>query len=278
MAGGPVDPGELLLGRHVEYTDVYAPELLQPIPRQQGRDVLGNTGNQLPFCGEDVWHAYEVSWLAAPTGRPRIAAARLIVPATSSHLVESKSLKLYLNSVNNTLFRSDDTLRETLTRDISEAVGAPVELELLHCEDASLAGIAAPGECIDEAAYTAVEGEPHAGLLRSIGNDEVSEVLHSHLLRSLCPVTAQPDWATLVVDYTGPTLDRASLLQYVAAFRRHQEFHEQCVERIFLDIHKAIEPRRLSVQALYTRRGGLDICPWRSTESGTAPRYRLNRQ
>lgn len=277
MSGSAQEGGDLLLGRQVEYTDVYAPQLLQPIPRQHGRTVLGLEAGALAFHGEDVWHAYELSWLD-PDGRPRVAAARLVIPAVSPNLVESKSLKLYLNSVNNTAFHDVSALQRTLVGDISQAVGAPVELELLSCDDPSLAGITAPGECIDQAAYAAVEGEPAASLLRAVPGSEVTQVLHSHLLRSLCPVTAQPDWATLIVDYTGPQLNQASLLQYVVAFRRHQEFHEQCVERIFCDISAAVSPRELSVQALYTRRGGLDICPWRSTGNGMAPRYRLNRQ
>lgn len=277
MADGAGDHGGLLLGRQVEYMDVYTPALLQPISRQQGREALGMTAASLPFHGEDVWHVYELSWLE-PGGRPRMATARLVIPASSPNLVESKSLKLYLGSVNNAVFRDHDMLHRTLTADISDATGAPVALELLSCDDASLAGVAAPGECIDGAAYSAAEGEPRASLLQAAPDNMVTEVLHSHLLRSLCPVTAQPDWATLVVDYKGPALDRASLLRYVVAFRRHQEFHEQCVERIFRDISAAAAPQRLSVQALYTRRGGLDICPWRSTEAGAAPRYRLNRQ
>lgn len=278
MSGTPDARGELLLGRQVEYTDVYAPQLLQPIPRQQGRTALGLDSRALGFHGEDVWHAYELSWLD-PGGRPRVAAARLVIPAFSPNLVESKSLKLYLNSVNNTVFRDETALQRTLAEDISTAVGAAVELELLSCDDPSLAGIQAPGECIDGAAFSAPEGEPSASLLlRSIPGRTVTQVLHSHLLRSLCPVTAQPDWATVIVEYTGPALDQASLLQYVVAFRRHQEFHEQCVERIFCDIRAAVSPTSLSVHALYTRRGGLDICPWRSTEDGAAPRFRLNRQ
>ncbi|SRR6056297_2900638 len=275
---GTVDTrGELLLGRQVEYTDVYAPQLLQPIPRQQGRAALGLTNDSLNFHGEDVWHAYELSWLE-PGGRPRVAAARLVIPASSPNLVESKSLKLYLNSVNNAVFRDESALHATLVQDISSAVGAPVELELLSCDDPTLTGVEAPGECIDGTEFTAPEGEPDASLLHSIPGRSGTQVLHSHLLRSLCPVTAQPDWATLIVKYTGPVLNRGSLLQYVVAFRRHQEFHEQCVERIFCDIRTALAPQALAVHALYTRRGGLDICPWRSTEDVAAPRFRLNRQ
>lgn len=273
----PVGSRDLLLGRQVEYTDVYSPDLLQAIPRQQGREAVGLDEHAPGFHGEDVWHAYELSWLE-PGGRPRVAAARLIVPAASPSLVESKSLKIYLNSLNNTVFNDADVLRETLVTDISHSVGTAVEVELLSCDDPSLAGIATPGEGIDAEEYRGSEAEPCASLLQSTADREVTETLHSHLLRSLCPVTAQPDWATLVIEYTGPQLDRAALLQYIVAFRRHQDFHEQCVERIFCDIRTAIAPRNLSVQALYTRRGGLDICPWRSTHAGAAPRYRLNRQ
>ena len=269
---------ELLLGRQVDYVDVYTPELLQPVPRQWGRRALGLDGSTLPFHGEDVWHAYELSWLE-PGGKPRVAAAHLVIPATSPNLVESKSLKLYLNSLNSSVFAHPATLQQTLEADISATVGETVTLKLLACDDALLAGVSAPGECIDSEACKTGAEEPSADMLRAVaGNNEITEVLHSHLLRSLCPVTAQPDWATLVVDYTGPALEPESLLQYIVAFRRHQEFHEQCVERVFRDISAAISPTRLSVQAFYTRRGGLDICPWRSSERGAAPRYRLNRQ
>ena len=271
------NPAELLLGRQVEYSDVYAPELLQAIPRRQGREVLGLFDPTLPFSGEDVWHAYELSWLE-PGGKPRVAAARLVIPATSICLVESKSLKLYLNSINSTVFTDDARLRDTLVADISAVVGSTVKLDMLACDDSALSGVSAPGESIDGEVLLGADSEPDASMLQMHTGHEVTETLHSHLLRSLCPVTAQPDWATLVVDYAGPAIDRASLLQYVVAFRTHQEFHEQCVERIFCDIRSVLAPQRLSVQALYTRRGGIDICPWRSSESGSAPRYRLNRQ
>lgn len=277
MAEVSGNPAELLLGRQVEYPDVYAPELLQAIPRKHGREALGLDDTALWFSGEDVWHAYELSWLE-PGGKPRVAAARLVIPASSTCLVESKSLKLYLNSLNSTVFPDDATLRNTLVADISSAVDSTVELEVLDCDDSALSGVATPGESIDGEPLLIAESEPDVSMLRMHIDNEVTETLHSHLLRSLCPVTSQPDWATLVVDYAGPAIDRASLLQYVVAFRRHQEFHEQCVERIFCDISAAAAPKRLSVQALYTRRGGIDICPWRSSEGGSAPRYRLNRQ
>lgn len=268
---------DLLLGRHTDYPEVYAPEVLQPIPRLHGREALDLSDGAPHFHGEDVWHAYEVSWLE-PDGRPCAGAARLVIPATSPNLVESKSLKLYLNSINNTVFQSPDALAVTLTQDISATVGATVSLELLGCDDLSLAGGNAPGESVDNAVYRSTSAEPSAALLRVQSGQCSNEVLHSHLLRSLCPVTAQPDWATLVIEYSGSTIDRESLLQYVVSFRRHQEFHEQCVERMFCDLRTAIAPEQLSVQAFYTRRGGLDICPWRSTHAGSAPRYRLNRQ
>jgi 7-cyano-7-deazaguanine reductase len=270
----------LLLGRQVEYRDTYAPELLQPIERQRGRAALGLAPTALPFRGEDVWHAYELSWLE-PDGRPVAAAGRLFVPADSPAIVESKSLKLYLNSLNNSVFESREQVRSILTADLSRAAGAAVGVELLACDDSSLAGVTAPGTCVDSEAFTREAREPAAALLshaKGLPAVDDEETLHSHLLRSLCPVTAQPDWATLVVWMRGARVDRASLLRYVVSFRRHQEFHEQCVERIFCDLLSALAPGALSVQALYTRRGGLDISPWRSTEAGAAPRYRLDRQ
>jgi 7-cyano-7-deazaguanine reductase len=265
------------LGRQVSGSDSYDPGQLYPIARDRGRAALGLSGADLPFCGEDVWHAYELSWLE-PSGRPRVALGLLVVPATSPYIIESKSLKLYLNSLNGSAFADPASLRATIADDLRRAAGAPVAVELLTTGDRRFHGVAAPGDCVDELDYRRSEAPPGPGLLECSDGIAVEETLHSHLLRSLCPVTAQPDWATLVVRYRGRPLRRESLLRYVVAFRRHQEFHEQCVERIFLDLKAALNPEQLSVQALYTRRGGMDISPWRSSEPGAAPRYRLHRQ
>jgi 7-cyano-7-deazaguanine reductase len=266
---------EMLLGRQVVGPDQYAPEVLFPIARRQAREELGIGSSTLPFYGEDVWHAYELSWLL-PDGRPTIFLGRLHIPATSPYLVESKSLKLYLNSLNTTIFDSEQAARATIDADLSKVIGCPVTFSLFSPDDPSFTGTNLSGQCIDSQPLSASDASGRD--LLSAQAEEVSEELYSHLLRSLCPVTGQPDWATVWLRYRGPKIDQGSLLDYLLGFREHQEFHEQCVERMFIDISAACNPSYLEVQALYTRRGGLDICPWRSSEPGTAPVHRLNRQ
>lgn len=270
---------ELLLGRTVPPLGGYTPEILYPIPRAQGRRELGILEEEsLPFYGADQWHAYELSWLDG-AGRPRVAVARLVIPADSPCTVESKSLKLYFNGLNNSRFDSAVQLRETIGEDLSRVCGAPVELELLAPDDARLAGEAAPGSCLDDLDVAVPSGGPQAGLLATIPSGGVREErLYTHLLRSLCPVTGQPDWATLWLHYRGPALDHRALLAYLLAFRNHRGFHEQCVERIFVDILRQCGPQLLQIQGCYTRRGGLDINPLRSTEPRALPLPRLHRQ
>ncbi len=265
----------MLLGRQVAGPEHYSPELLFPIPRARGRQDLGIEEGVLPFYGEDVWHAYELSWLE-PDGRPTLYLGRLQVPANSPNLVESKSLKLYLNSLNNTAFDSAEQVIDTVTNDLSKVIGAEVGFSLLTTDDASFNGVAQSGQCIDAEVLPASPWGEQCLAARS--EENTSETLFSHLLRSLCPVTGQPDWATVWIDYSGPKIDRGGLLAYLLSFRSHQEFHEQCVERMYQQIWASCNPSRLQVQALYTRRGGLDICPWRSSESGRAPTWRMNRQ
>jgi 7-cyano-7-deazaguanine reductase len=264
-----------LLGQNTPVPEKYAPELLFPIARSEGREQLGLSGD-LPFQGEDIWHAWELAWLDAD-GSPRVAVARLAVPADSPWLIESKSLKLYLNSLNNAPFESRASLVQTLETDLGKVAQAPIRVQILDIAAPELAPTDLPGECIDGEPLPAIPGAPSAEMLQH-APCQGEQVLHSHILRSLCPVTAQPDWASLVVWIRGVGIVPSSLLGYLRAFRFHQEFHEQCVERIFCDIQKACQPQALSVQALYTRRGGLDINPWRSTEGATAPRMRTPRQ
>jgi len=266
----------LLLGRNVPPVDRYAPELLHAIARAEGRDRLGLSGEP-PFSGVDTWHAYELSWLDGE-GVPQVAVGRFSVPAESPHMVESKSLKLYLNSLNNTRFDSADAFRCTLEVDLAAVVDAPVSVELLGVDAADLAGNPPPGDCLDGLAVPVPAGEPSAVMLAAGEGVDVEESLYTHLLRSLCPVTGQPDWATLWLRYRGPTLDRRALLSYLLAFRNHREYHEQCVERIFIDVLTSCRPVSLQVQGLYTRRGGLDINPYRSSAAGGEPLARLNRQ
>ena len=266
---------EMLLGKHTPLVDAYAPQLLFPIARARGRQGLGITG-PLPFDGFDVWHAYELSWLDH-TCKPVARVGRLCVPASSPNMVESKSLKLYFNSLNNTCFGSEAELVRTVRVDIAAVAGAPVELELLDVCDPRLAGSVPPGDCLDDLEFAPVAGEPRADLLET-GEQYAEQTFYSHLLRSLCPVTGQPDWATVWLSYGGPRLCAPSLLSYIVAYRRHQEFHEQCIERMFCDIQARCRPRFLHVQGCYTRRGGLDISPFRSTDPQAAPLPRLNRQ
>ena len=265
----------MLLGRQTPAADSYAPQLLYPIARHEGRQRLG-LGDPLPFSGADLWHAYELSWLDA-NGKPVARVGRFTIPASSPNMVESKSFKLYLNSLNNTRFASDEEAGATIIADISAAAGELVELQLCEVGDSCLAGAALPGTCLDRLDVAVEEAEPDAAML-SPGAEQIEESLYSHLLRSLCPVTGQPDWATLWIQYRGPALDHSSLLRYIIAYRQHQEFHEQCVERMFRDIHQRCAPELLHIQAFYTRRGGLDISPFRSTDPTATPRPRLNRQ
>ena len=215
----------------------------------------------------DRWHAYELSWLDA-RGKPRVATATFEVPADSPNLVESKSLKLYLNAFNASRFASDDAVRDAIARDLSNAAGAAVSVAF------GLPAIADATSAINlDAQDIAIDsyGPPDASLLAFDANDEAEETLSSALLKSNCPVTGQPDWASVRIAYRGPRIDRAGLLRYIVSFRDHAEFHEQCVERIFVDVLARCRPRALSVDARYTRRGGLDINPWRATPGLSPP-------
>jgi len=267
---------DMLLGVHTPVVDEYSPQLLFPIPRRDARDRLG-LKEPLPFTGADLWHAYEMSWLDQ-TGKPIVRVGRLTVPASSPNMVESKSFKLYLNSLNNTRFASGEEAAATIKSDISTTVGEDVGLELFNPGDRSLAGAELSGMCLDDLPVATEAVEPEATMLRVQPTGSVEEQLYSHLLRSLCPVTGQPDWATVWVHYRGAGIDHASLLQYIIAYRRHQEFHEQCVERMYNDIWLRCAPEFLYIQAFYTRRGGLDISPFRSSDPTARPLSRLNRQ
>lgn len=265
----------MLLGQHTPAVESYSPQLLYPIPRAEGRGRLG-LGEPLPFHGADLWHAYELSWLDR-YGKPVVQVGRFTIPCNTPNMVESKSFKLYLNSLNNTRFEDVENARATILADIGGTAGGPVELELLEVADPGLSGAGLEGACLDSLEVSVGDTEPDAGLL-TVGPDRISESVYSHLLRSLCPVTGQPDWATVWIQYSGPTLDHSSLLQYIIAYRQHREFHEQCVERMFRDIQQCCAPQDLHIQAFYTRRGGLDINPFRSTDPTARPRPRLNRQ
>lgn len=272
---------ELALGKASSYASAYSPDLLQAVPRQLGREPL-NIHQMQPFVGADVWHGYELSWLNQK-GKPVVALMRCTVPATTSNIIESKSFKLYLNSLNQTRFESISYVKRLLMTDVSKVVGGePVTIELFQPDDTrSLQANKLPGECIDDIDIDIDIENYQLGSADLVTEEMVvsDTALHSHLLKSNCLITNQPDWASVIIKYSGKQINKESLLRYLVSFRQHNEFHEQCVERIFMDITRNCQPNSLSVQALYTRRGGLDICPFRSSNSSSvAPENRINRQ
>ncbi len=253
------------LGKPVGYSADYDPSLLFPIARAQHRAAL-DLGDDLPFVGVDFWNAYELSWLDG-RGKPRVALAEFRVPATSPNLVESKSLKLYLGSYAQSRFADTDALRAQLVRDISDATGAPVSVVLMPAASANAALIETlEGDLIDDLPIEISHyGPPRPEFLVADDEQKADEVLVSHLFKSNCPVTGQPDWASLQIRYAGPRIARDGLLRYLVSYRGHSDFHEHCVERIFIDLMQRCSPTRLAVYARYTRRGGIDINPFRAT-------------
>lgn len=264
-------PEQSPLGKAVAYANQYDPTLIFTIPRAQTRQTLQIDEAALPFTGVDIWNGYELSWLDA-RGKPQVAVAQFVIPCESPNIVESKSFKLYLNSFNQSHFENASAVQALLEQDLSKGFGAPVSLILTSASQfQQLPSGELIGTVIDELEIDIDTYTPDANLLQqAAGNRIVSEVLVSHLLKSNCPVTSQPDWATLQISYTGAAIDHASLLRYVVSFRNHNEFHEQCVERIFTDLMRQLQPTELTVYARYTRRGGLDINPMRTTQVGFA--------
>jgi 7-cyano-7-deazaguanine reductase len=267
------------LGKASHYVSTYAPDLLFPIPRAAKWAELGLTASTLPYVGVDLWNCYELSWLL-PSGKPVVAIAEFSIPCESANIIESKSFKLYLNSLNQTVFESTGALHACLVQDLSKAAGMTVGVRIRRLADVEEQGISAlPGVCIDDLDIFPTDySHPRPELLRCDTSRRVEESLHSHLLKSNCPVTSQPDWGSLAVSYTGPALDHASFLAYLVSFREHSDFHEQCVERVFRDLQQLLQPERLTVFARYVRRGGLDINPYRSTHAVTFDNARLARQ
>ena len=265
------------LGKASAYVDQYDASLLFPLPRQTKRGEIGITG-RLPFLGADLWTAFELSWLNL-RGKPQVALAHFTVPCESTHIVESKSFKLYLNSFNNSRFDSVDAVRERIRNDISAAIwqggavraAAGVRLLMPHQFDAEPVH-ELDGLSIDRLDVECDLYQPSPQLLSAALDEKpVEETLVSHLLKSNCLVTGQPDWGSVQIRYCGPQIDQAGLLQYIVSFRNHNEFHEQCVERIYMDVMARCKPAQLSVYARYTRRGGLDINPWRSSHPQMPP-------
>jgi 7-cyano-7-deazaguanine reductase len=270
-------PETSLLGKAATYADSYDPTLLYPLPRAAQRALIGVAERPI-FLGADLWTAYELSWLN-PRGKPQVALGRFTVPCESTHLVESKSLKLYLNSFNNTVFADIDTVRQTLQKDLSEAVwrggsvNAGVGVQLLSPEQYAKEKIAEmDGLSLDRLDLDCSHYQPAPELLSAASHEApVTETLLSNLLKSNCLVTGQPDWGSVSISYSGAQIDQAGLLQYIVSFRNHNEFHEHCVERIFMDIWTRCKPTKLTVYARYTRRGGVDINPWRSSYAQGLP-------
>ncbi len=264
------------LGKDTEYRFDYDASLLAPIPRAEGRQSLAIDANQ--FVGMDVWNAYEISWLS-PKGLPQVRVAKLVVPCHSPNIVESKSLKLYFNGFNQSTFASAAEVEATMKRDISACIGADVELQLLDvdtAQDFALANL--PGDCLDQQDIAIDSYQTELALLEAGEGFVERRQVYSHLLRSLCPVTGQPDWATVFIEYSGRAIDEASLLRYIVSFRNQQDFHELCVETIYSHLWQRFELTALTVYARYLRRGGIDISPLRSSHPVTLPDWRQLRQ
>ena len=261
------------LGRRVAAPDAPDARVLFPVPRAQARGEIGLDTQALPFVGTDIWNAYELSWLDA-RGKPRVAIAELRLPAHSPNLIESKSLKLYLNGYAKARFEGAIDLRDAIARDLGAAAGAPVEITLIGSDDFLLQTISElPGASLDEEEIDIVDyGPPQPAHLRANARArQIEESLTTKLFRSNCPVTGQPDWAAVQIRYFGAPINRAGLLRYLVSWREHHGFHEACVERIFVDVLARCAPRALSVYARFTRRGGLDINPWRATPGYAMP-------
>nr|WP_315044237.1 NADPH-dependent 7-cyano-7-deazaguanine reductase QueF [uncultured Moraxella sp.] len=278
-------PENSILGQSTTYPKTYSPEILYPIPRALGRDKLSLSNEKLSL-GTDFWHVFELSWLNK-NGISQVAMARLTIPATSLFIVESKSLKLYFNSLNFTEFDSVQDLQKTIETDLSNCLRANVKMAIFDVKNANSLPLAEPnGICIDNALDNSnkkiaiVDDVNNASLALLNENGETKlQVFHSHLLRSNCPVTNQPDWGTLEIAIDSQPIDTAGLLEYILTFRQHNGFHEQCVEQIFSDLTEKFTPKSLMVRAWYTRRGGIDINPCRVSDLSLLPSpTRLNRQ
>ena len=269
----------LKLGQKTEYASQYDRTLLQPVPRALNRDGLGITQNQPFTIGADIWTAYEISWLNEK-GLPQVAIADIYLDYQSQNLIESKSFKLYLNSFNQSKFADFNAVQQTMQRDLSECAQGDVKVRLnpVAVYDSQIIDHL-QGDCIDEQDIEITSYEFNADWLKDCVSDEiVEEKLVSHLLKSNCLITNQPDWGTLHIHYVGRKIDHEKLLRYVVSFRQHNEFHEQCVERIFCDLMHYAKPEKLTVYARYTRRGGLDINPFRSNFENLPENLRLARQ
>lgn len=269
----------LTLGQATAYQTEYDASLLQGVPRKLNRDAIELSGD-LPFHGTDIWAGYELSWLNAK-GKPVVALLEVQLDINSSNLIESKSFKLYLNSFNQTKFDSVEDVQDTISRDLAKCAEGDVVVKVIEPRHFNLERIVdLPGSCIDDLDIEVTEYEFNPDhLIDSTDPDKnVAETLNSNLLKSNCLITSQPDWGSVMIRYQGPKIDREKLLRYLISFRQHNEFHEQCVERIFVDLKKYCQCTKLTVYARYTRRGGLDINPYRSDFENPPESNRLARQ
>lgn len=257
---------EIPLGRATQYPSTYNPNLLFAIARQPNREHLGIADSKLPFRGYDLWRAYEISWLDNK-GKPVVATGEFIVPANSPNIIESKSFKLYLNSFNQTRFENSEQVQATLFNDLTKAAGSAVVVQLAPLSQPEGFAISNPlGICLDNLDVAIDAYKPNSNLLRADVKQYVEETLYSDLFKSNCPVTSQPDWGTVVIQYKGPAIAHTNLLQYLISFREHEGFHEDCTEQVFCDLKKQCQPQSLSVMIHFLRRGGLEINPVRSMD------------
>ena len=271
-------PEQSQLGKSSAYIDQYDPSLLFPLPRAPKREEIGLSGGQMPFFGADLWTAFELSWLN-PRGKPQVALAHFTIPCETPNLIESKSFKLYLNSFNNTRLADASEVRARLRADLAEALwrgsgkNGSIGVKVIGLDRFDQEMVQElDGLLLDRLDVECTQYQPAPELLRANhGEAPVTETLVSHLLKSNCLVTGQPDWGSVQIQYSGAQIDQEGLLQYLVSFRNHNEFHEQCVERIFMDVWTRCRPIKLSVYARYTRRGGLDINPFRTSHPGALP-------
>lgn len=266
------------LGLSGDYAEGYSVELLHPMPRDQGRGAVG-LDSGLALLGKDLWTGYEFSWLDTK-GKPLVAGLKIAVDCATTNIVESKSMKLYLNGFAQTQFVDAQAVSDRLNQDLSAAFDGDVAVELIPIDELAAQWASMQGQCLDEldVALSEYQREPELLGLRSGAPQVVTEHLYTHLFRSLCPVTAQPDWATVMVRYTGKAIDHAGLLGYLVSYRSHQAFHETTIERIYADIMARCQPTFLSVNGRFQRRGGLDINPFRSSEVCPVIDVRMPRQ
>lgn len=264
------------LGRKTEYIQTYAPDLLYPIPRSLARDKIGLKGHSLPFDGCDIWNGFELSWLNEK-GKPMIAIAEFLFPCTSAFIVESKSFKLYLNSFNQSIFKTPECVQKTLVADLEKNVQTHVQVKLLLFPVEMKLRSEFEGICLDALDIETQIYHVAPELLKT-NSKFVDETVYSHLLKSNCLATGQPDWGSIFIRYSGPQIEHEQLLKYIISYRNHSGFAEHCIEQIFLDILERCQPNKLTVYARYTKRGGLDINPFRSNFEVPYDNIRLVRQ